>query len=360
MAERDRFSTRVFGLAVAALLAYLSFRIFEPFFAPIYWAFLLAFMLFGVNRWMRRAVRGRNGLAAALMTVAVALGVAIPAAVGAVAFARQAVELAHRLSAAAQLYQIAGVGDVLKIPVIGRGLDLLRDRFHVDTDQVRDWLIQGAQQAVQFLFARSRDVLFGAFGIFANVALTLFVLFFFFREGDALAAKLIRLIPFDADRKRRLNDHLQAVTRAVVFSTVVTAIIQGVLLGIGFWVTGVPSPLVFGVLAGVASFVPLVGTGLVWVPAVLYLWVQGVAWKTVFLLVWSAVVVGSADNVLRPLLASGKSRVGTLTVFFGVLGGLATFGFIGLFLGPVILALVLALLEFADEPPPGAAPASSP
>jgi predicted PurR-regulated permease PerM len=84
---------------------------------------------------------------------------------------------------------------------------------------------------------------------------------------------------------------------------------------------------------------------------------QGVAWKTIFLVAWSAVVVGSADNLLRPMLVSGKSQIGTLTVFFGVLGGLAAFGFIGLFLGPVILALVLTLIEFAEE---SSAPASGP
>ena len=127
-------------------------------------------------------------------------------------------------------------------------------------------------------------------------------------------------------------------------------------VGLGFWITGIPSPVVFGALTAVASFVPLVGTALVWVPASIYLWTQGVLWKTLFLVIWSLVIVGTADNFLRPLLVSGKSQVGTLTVFFGGLGGLAAFGFVGLFVGPVILALVLALLEFADEG--GAAPAS--
>ena len=135
----------------------------------------------------------------------------------------------------------------------------------------------------------------------------------------------------------------------MVFGTVVTAIVQGALLGIGFWITGLPSPLVFGVLAAIMSFVPFVGTGLVWVPAAIYLFAYAATWKTVFLVVWSALVVGSADNFLRPLLVSGQSQIGTLTVFFGVLGGLAAFGFIGLFVGPVILALVLSLLEFVEE-----------
>lgn len=349
MPERDRFSTRVFGLAVVALLAYLSFRIFEPFIAPIYWAFLLAFMLFPLNGAVRKLVGGRRALAAALLTLGVTLGIAVPAALVAVAFAKQAVELGQRLSTLAQRYEISGPVDVLKLPFLGKAIEWLQQRFDVDNSQLRDWIVQGSRAAVHFLLAHGGDLLVGAFGIFGMLALTLFVLFFFFRDGDAMMDRLRRIIPFDAARKQRLERRLEGVTRAVVFGTVVTALAQGTLLGIGFWITGVPSPVVFGALAAVASFVPFVGTALVWVPAVIYLVTVGVTWKVVFLIVWSALVVGSADNFLRPLLVSGKSQVGTLTVFVGGLGGLAAFGFVGLFVGPVILALVLALLEFVDE-----------
>lgn len=356
MPERDRFSTRVFGLAVVALLAYLSFRIFEPFIAPIYGAFLLAFMLFPVNRTVRALLRGRRALAAALMTVGVTLGIAAPAVLLAVAFANQAIELGHRLSAVAQRYQITGPVDLMKLPVLGRAIAWFQQQFGVTDARLRDWLVQGSQAAVQFLFARGRDLVVGAFGIFGTLAVMLFVLFFFFRDGDAILDRFRRIIPFDAARKQRLERRLDSVTRAVVFGTVVTALVQGALLGIGFWIAGVPSPVVFGALAAVASFVPFVGTALVWIPAAIYLWTLGVAWRVLFLVAWSALVVGTADNLLRPLLVSGKSQVGTLTVFFGGLGGLAAFGFVGLFLGPVILALVLALLEFVDE---AGAPAAS-
>jgi predicted PurR-regulated permease PerM len=346
---QDRFPTRVFGLAVVALLAYLSFRIFEPFLAPIYWAFLLAFMLFPMNRTVRSLLRGRRALAAALMTIGVTLGIAVPAALIAVAFAKQAVELGHRVSALGERYQISGPVDLLKLPVLGGAIEFLQRRFGVEDTQLRDWLVQGSQDAVQFLLARGRDVLVGAFGLVGMLSVTLFVLFFFFRDGDGMAGRLVGVIPFDGRRKEKLERHLEEVTRAVVFGTVVTAFVQGILLGVGFWITGVPSPVVFGAIAAVASFVPLVGTALVWVPAVVYLWTQGVIWKTLFLAIWSIVIVGTSDNLLRPLLVSGKSQVGTLTVFFGALGGLAAFGFVGLFLGPVILALVLALLEFVEE-----------
>jgi predicted PurR-regulated permease PerM len=347
--QPDRFSTRVFALAVVAILAYLLFVIFSPFFGPIYWAFLLAFMLFPLNKRARKRLRGRNGRAAAVMTIGVALGIAIPTVVGAGTFARQAIELGSSLSRLGQRYQIGGIDDVLRLPLIGSGMKWLEEHAHIDAAQIQGWAVQGAQASVQFLLSHSRDLLFGALGLIGNVTLVLFILFFFFRDGDAMANRALGLIPLEARRKARLVQHLQAVTRAVVVGTVFTAMAQGALLGVGFWITGLPSPLVFGVLSAVASFIPFVGTALIWIPASLYLLTQGVAWKTIFLVVWSAVVVGSADNVLRPFLVSGKARIGTLTVFFGVLGGLAAFGFIGLFLGPVILALVTTLIEFVEE-----------
>lgn len=348
---QDRFTARVFNLAVIALLGYALFRIFQPFFGPIVWAVLLAFLLFPLNERLRRRLRGRRGLAATALTLAVALGIVIPLIVATAAFAKQAVELAQRTSAWAESHRIGGVEDLIRLPFLGRAVAWLETHASVDAAQVQDWGVQAAQRAVQFLLIQGRNVLLGALGLLGDLTLTLFVLFFFFRDGDAMAERVRRLIPLDPKRKASLDRHLQDVTRAVVFGTVVTALVQGSLIGVGFWITGSPSPVVFGVVATIASFIPFVGTGLVWLPAAIYWLVKGVLWKAILMGVWGGLVAGSADNFLRPMLVSGRARMGTLTVFFGVLGGLATFGMAGLFLGPVVLALALALIEFAEEAP---------
>lgn len=353
----DRFAPRVFNLAVLALLGYALFRIFRPFFGPIVWASLLAFLLFPVNDRLRRRFRGRRGLAATFLTLLVMLGIAVPMIVGSVAFARQAMDLGERLSGLASRYSIGGVGDVVKVPVIGSAMRWLELHANVDAEQVQSWAIDAAQRGVQFLLLQGRSLLLGALGLLADLILTLFVLFFFLRDGDGMAERVKRLIPLDPRRKQSLDRRLQDVTRAVVFGTVVTALVQGSLIAVAFWITGLPSPLVFGVITTVASFIPIGGTAFVWLPAAIYLYAQGALWQAVFMAVWGAVVVGTADNFLRPMLVSGKAPVGTLTVFFGVLGGLAAFGLAGLFLGPVILALVLALVQFAEEMPPS--PSSS-
>jgi predicted PurR-regulated permease PerM len=151
-----------------------------------------------------------------------------------------------------------------------------------------------------------------------------------------------------AGERARLFDHLASVTRAMVYGTGVTALIQGALVAIGFAIVGLPSPIVFGVLAALAALVPLVGTPVVWVPAVIVLALQGRWYAALFMLAWGGFVT-TIDNVLRPWLVSGRAEIGALTVFIGVLGGVSAFGPIGVFLGPLVLALVIALVRFTLE-----------
>jgi predicted PurR-regulated permease PerM len=150
-------------------------------------------------------------------------------------------------------------------------------------------------------------------------------------------------------RKQALTAQLGAVTRAVVFGTLLTGLLQGALVGVGFAIVHLPSPVVFAVVAALLSLLPVGGTALVWIPAALFLLTQGRYGAALFLTLWGALLVGLMDNLLKPLLISGRAEVPTLAVFIGVVGGLSAFGPIGLFLGPVLLAMTIALLRWAEE-----------
>jgi len=323
------------------------------------WAALLAFLLFPANRRLRARFGGRK-LAAAFLTLGVLLGFVLPAVLAGYAFADQAVSLGRELSAAAARYRITGVEDLLRLPVVGRAISWAQRHLDVDPARVQDELVDVLHRIVAWVVAHGQQAILGAFGLLAGVVLMLFLLFFFFRDGDDVASRLLLLVPLDDRRKRRLVAHLSDVTSAVVKGTILTAVAQGILVGVGFAIVRLPSPVVFGVLTAIASFVPLVGTALVIVPAVVYLATLGVWWKTIFLLVWGVVVVGSADNVLRPLLISGRAQIGTVAAFVGAVGGLSTFGLVGLFLGPVIVALAIALVQFAEEARTSAHAAAAP
>jgi predicted PurR-regulated permease PerM len=179
----------------------------------------------------------------------------------------------------------------------------------------------------------------------------LFFLFFAIRDGPRLLATLRALVPLPAPQRQRLFDHLGAVVYAVVYGDGVTALQQGALVGIGFALVGLPGPLVFGVLGVVCALVPMTGTPFIWGPAVALLALRGRWLAAVFLLVWG-VGISLIDNFLTPVLISGRAQVDTLTVFIGVLGGAAVFGAVGVVLGPLVLALGLALIRFALDPPP--------
>jgi predicted PurR-regulated permease PerM len=191
----------------------------------------------------------------------------------------------------------------------------------------------------------------GALGSLLSFAIMLFLLFFFLRDGEIMIARARRLIPLAEDRKDKLFSQLSAVTRAIVFGTTVTALLQGFLLGIGFAFAGLPSPVVFGVLAALLSLLPVGGAAFVWIPAVIWLFFDKHWGAGIFILIWGC-LLGGLDNVLRPLLISGRARISALAVFVGVLGGIPAFGAIGVIAGPVVLSLVLALIEFAEESRP--------
>jgi predicted PurR-regulated permease PerM len=351
---KDQLYPRVFGLAVAVLLGFALFRILQPFLGSILWAFLLAFLLFPVNQALRRALRGRRGLAALLLTLGVILLVVIPAALLTVVFAQQAADLIGRLQAAASQYHIAQASDLLRIPILDRTLRGVGRLLPVTAEQVQAGLVDAGKRLLEVLVGLSGSAFAGALGAVVSFVLTLFLLFFFLRDGEEMVERSLRLIPMTGERKAHLVAHLAAVTQAVVVGTLLTAVVQGSLVGISFAIVRLPSPVVFGALSAAASLLPLVGTALVWVPAAGVLAVQGRWGAAIFMLVWGAGVVSMAENFVRPLFVSGRAQISTLPVFIGLLGGISAFGPIGLVLGPVLIALVLALLRFAEEEREGA------
>src|SRR5262245_64468389 len=195
----------------------------------------------------------------------------------------------------------------------------------------------------------SRAALASLLGAVAGLLLMLLLLFFFLQDGETLVRRVMRLVPMAEHRKATLLDHLSSVTRALVLGMLLTGAAQGTLLGIGFAIVGLPSPVVFGVLTALASAVPFVGTALVWVPGILVLLGQGRTWAALFLVIWSLGLVTTVDNFIKPLVVSGRAGLPTFAVFLGLIGGLSAFGAVRLFLGPVIVALTIALLRFAEE-----------
>jgi len=347
--EPDRFYPRVFGLVAAVILAIAVGRMLQPFIAAIFWSLLLAFLLAPVNRRLRRALGGRPASAAVLLTFGVVVLVLGPVAALSTTFVNQAGELFRRVQAMAGRYEIARPSDLLRIPVVHQFLQWAETMTPVSAEQIQEWLVGAATALLQFAVATSGVFVVEALGTVVSLVIALFLLFFFLRDGEDMLERVVLLIPLDPEHRTHLIQHLSAVTRAVVFGSLITAVVQGALVGVAFALTRLPSPVVFGVLAALAALVPLFGTALVWVPAAIVFAVQGRWGAAIFMIAWGVVVVSGSDNVVRPLFISGRAQISTLPVFLGLAGGLSAFGPIGMVLGPVIVALVLALLRFAEE-----------
>lgn len=356
----SRYYARVFGLGTFAVLAYLVVRILTPFAVPIMWGALLAFMLYPLHAKLLRK-RGNN-VSAGLLTAATFLTVAGPLFFFGLVVVRQSTDLLTRLQTEAANRNLPAVQLVLEFKPVQLLLEKAGEFTSLSKEQVLKSITDAAQDALQSVASLSTRVVVGAVDILSKFGLTLFLLFFLLRDGKVMVEQGIRLVPMTRARKEDLTQTLGGVTRAVVLGTSVTALVQGTLLGIGFAIAGLPSPLVFGVLGAVASLIPVVGTALVWIPGVLTLFAQGQTGWAIFLLLWCIVLVGGSDNVVRPLIISGNSGASTLLVFVGILGGVGVFGFAGIFMGPLVLTLVQTLLEYAGQelPRPSAPLPASP
>ncbi len=355
----SRYYARVFGLVTAAVLAFLLFRILAPFAVPLMWASLLAFMLQPANDRLLRRWPNKPGLGAGLLTGAAAIVIIGPVSLFVVAFLRQASDLLQRFQAEASERKLPALQMVLELGPVQAVLERTHNFTSLSTAQIIQSATEAAQGALQQAASLGGTLVLGAVNVVTSFGLTLFLLFFFLRDGKAMLQRGIRLIPMRRERKEDLAATLGGVTRAVVLGTLVTALVQGTLVGIGFAIAGLSSPLVFGAVGALAALIPVVGTALVWVPAAITLVAQGQNGWALFLTLWSVILVAGSDNVIRPLIISGSSKASTLLVFVGLLGGIGVFGFAGIFMGPLVLTLVATLLQYADLELPRMAAAPS-
>ena len=180
--------------------------------------------------------------------------------------------------------------------------------------------------------------------------MTLLLLFFFLRDGREMVRSALDLVPLEEDKRLSVLGHFRGMLQSIFRGSLLCALIQGATGGLGWAIAGLPSPFLAAAAMAVLSLLPVGGTALVWGPGAIACWVQGRTGMAIFLVAWGVLVVSTlADNVLKPLLIGGAARIPTLVVFLGVFGGLGAFGLLGLFIGPMVLAFGLALLEILRE-----------
>lgn len=340
--------TKDFVIVVTALLALALYWMLAPLWGALAWGICLAFLLAPLHRWLMRKLKGRAGLSAGTITVLVPVVLAGPLVSLGVAFANQAADLVTRLQKQPLRFDTSLLAQLEVHPLVGSLAEWLRHNLTATTEQLDGWLVSGARMLLQSLAAKGGNFLLGALGTAVEFFVMLFLLFFLLRDGRQMLDRVVRLVPMEPQRRRALLKLIVDTTRAVIYGEVLTALAQGALVGIGFAIAGLPSAVVFGVLAAVLALLPVGGAAFVWVPAAVFLAASSQWSWAVFMLIWG-MGVSVADNLMRPLLISSRAPVSTLAVFVGVIGGISAFGMIGVIIGPVLLTVIAALLRFLDE-----------
>ena len=314
-----------------AVVAILGIAIALPFVTYIVLAGILTYTLFPLYHFINQRTR-RPSLSAGFC-ILVALLVMILPTVYLVS------ELVAQVSGAYNTLQtdwLGQVGDYLNSLTNGRVdfQEILRSAL----DQVRQSIVGLAPN----ILGSISDLLIGLFILF-------FVMFYGFRDGQRFITYLKALIPLEGNLKDSLFHEMRTVTQAVLYGQVLTAVIQGGLGGVGLLIVGIPNALFWGAIMIITAFLPVLGTPLIWVPAAVGLILDGKTTRGILLLIYGATIVMNIDNFLRPKLVSGRTNVHPVLILIGVLGGLKVFGFIGMLVGPLILAILVALIKFYEQ-----------
>ncbi len=327
------------GLATVAL--YLCYLIARPFLGPVVIAVMLAIVFYPLHARLHLFFR-RPSMAAALSTILVLLIVTIPVVL-------LGISVSSELRTVVQSLRERGGPQGGLSPYLAHLGAAVMNRLgtYVDLSQLdpQAALLRWAEQASRYLLSIGAAAVANLLSFALDTVVIFFCLFFFFREGRSIRQGLSAMLPLGTDQTERLFTGISETMIATLYGGLAVGAAQGILAGISYGVLGLPAPILWAVVTALASFVPIVGSALVWVPASILLILSGHWVKALILLAWGAAVVGQVDVVVRPYVVSARVKVHTLLVFFALLGGVEAFGIIGIFVGPVVLSVTLAVLD---------------
>ena len=321
---------------IAILLAYLAYRVFEPFLQPLAWAAVLAVVTFPVHARMAR--RWGPTKAALISTTGVTLILIVPTIFILKAFLLQAV------SAVQSVQFQAAIGHH---GWLNRLWIHLQSRFpSLIPGDLGQLLHRYIGEGAGYVAARLGTILKNTAEFILDLSFTILALFYFFRDGESMVNRLRSVLPFEPEQRMRVLSDTRSLIFAGVISSLISAAFHGIVGGVTFALTGIQAPVFWGVLMGFFSLIPFIGTALIWVPLSAGLILGGHLARGIVLAVVCGVMAGTADNFLRPLLISERAKINTLLIFIGALGGISVFGLLGVVLGPIIIAIAATLLDF--------------
>ncbi|WP_367104534.1 AI-2E family transporter [uncultured Psychrobacter sp.] len=330
---------RLLAITLLVMLFILCFQVVQFFIVPALWAAILAYVTFPIYNFFYKKVKLSPNVSAGIMTVSISLIIGVPLVVGVFILQQEALSLYSNL-----IYRVKvgylDVPDALKeLPVIGQQVKDALWRINKNPEGAleafRAWI-----QSHLYYGKMALDVVLSSL---AKLGMALMTLFFFYRDGISLVRQIRQALRnIIGNRIDGYIDSVGMTTRAVVYGIGLTALAQALLAGIGYYFANAPSPILLTIITFIIALIPF-GTPFVWGAVSIWLLSQGHTVEGIGLALWGIFVISWVDNLIRPIVISGATKIPFIIIFIGVLGGLTAFGFVGLFIGPVVLAIALAV-----------------
>ncbi len=335
---------------ITALLAagYTCYLLIQPYINSIVMAFILSLLMSPFHQRIENRLPNSPNTASFLSCIVLTFIIVIPLLVIFAAIVQQGSVASQNVY---HWVSNGGIDQFFAQPWLLNIVTLINEYSpfdNIEPQQIAQKLAQFSTTFGSRLVSISAKILGDATNFLVNFFLMLFVLFFLFRDHDRIIRVIRHVFPLSRSQEDKLLDEIEKVSKSAVMGSFLTALAQGVAGGIGMLIVGFPA-LFWGTVMGFTSFIPVVGTALIWLPATAYLLLTGETGWAVFLALWSITVVGSIDNLLRPFLMQGSAGMNTLMIFFSLLGGIHVFGLIGLIYGPLIFAITIVLFNIYEE-----------
>ena len=331
-------------VALAALAIYLFYRLLVPFLVPLCWGAIFAIVCYPLYRKLERWISSPS-LRALIMTALVVLLIIGPIAYLSVTLVQEAITMIGRFTTWVDAGHLSRLDDLKNTPVYR----VIQERLspYVDLSQLDlKIIIQNALKSISSVaLGQASTILTNAGKVLFHFGLTVFLTFFFFRDGAALFDQIKAVIPLSSDKAELTIAHLRRVIESNIYGGLLVALIQGVLGGILFVIMGLPSPVFWGAFMAFLALLPLIGPFLIYIPSGLILFFSGSPVKGILLIAIGTIVVSQIDNFLRPILASRETGMHTMLLFLSIMGGAAMFGLLGIVLGPLIAAVFVTVFE---------------
>ena len=327
----------LFGLFF--ILLFLSFNVLKYFIVPVLWAAIIAYMTWPWYQWIYRKSGSRATLSATIMISLIILLIGIPLTFGIFMLQHEGRNLYYELQKQVFSGHLNVPQFIRDLPFIGK--EVSRTLKDINTDP--NSIIQSVSIWIQGHLNYGRFVLNEIGKNIVKLCFAVLSLFFFYRDGQTILNQVSKALEMIiGPRVHHYLDTISETTRAVVYGVGLTAVAQAVLAGLSYFVAGVPNPMVLTIVTFILALIPF-GTPIAYGSVALWLFSQGQTMEAIGVMVWGVSIVSTSDNVIRPLVISGATQIPFLLIMFGVLGGIASFGLVGLFIGPVILAVLLAI-----------------